>query len=119
MPKGKWIGIWICFIGLSGVSIAQPPDTVRVQILHSNDVYGQLLRQGVDGDQKGGMAARVHLIRRLQKEYPTMVLDAGDALGPGTLSAWDVGKTMIGAMRLAGYTAMVPGITNLIMDCRL
>ena len=92
----------------AGAAIAQDArDTVRVQILHSNDVYGQLLRE--TDDAPGGMARRVHLIRRLQAAGPTLVLDAGDAIGPATLSAWDRGATMVAAMRTAGYAAMAPG----------
>ncbi|MDP6777723.1 MAG: 5'-nucleotidase C-terminal domain-containing protein, partial [Candidatus Latescibacteria bacterium] len=72
-------------------------------------VYGTLQRQGSGDDSTGGMAPRVHLIRGLQAGGPTVVLDAGDALGPETLSAWDQGKAMVAAMRLAGYAAMVPG----------
>ena len=38
-----------------------------------------------------------------------MVLDAGDAISPATLSAWDKGKTMVDLMRIADYTALTPG----------
>ena len=88
--KGFWICVLICCLG--SVARAQVPDTVRVQILHSNDVYGQLLGSEVNGHQWGGMASRVRLIRTLRKAGPTLVLDAGDALGPGTLSAWIWGR---------------------------
>ena len=85
------------------------PDTVRLTILHSNDVHGSLRRLSSGGDSTGGMAPRVHCIRELQGGGPTVVLDAGDALGPETLSAWDQGKAMAAAMRAAGYAAMTPG----------
>ena len=55
------------------------------------------------------MAARVHLIRAYREAGPTLVLDAGDAFGPNPLSGFDQGKTMVGLMREAGYTAMTPG----------
>ncbi len=84
-------------------------DTVRVKILHSNDVYGQLRRQATDEGFLGGMAPRVRLIREIREAGAALVLDAGDAIGPSTLSAWDQGETMVAAMRLAGYTAMTPG----------
>ncbi|MDA0747101.1 MAG: bifunctional UDP-sugar hydrolase/5'-nucleotidase, partial [bacterium] len=84
-------------------------DSVTVRILHSNDLYGQLGGQH-EGDQLlGGMAARVYLIRTIQETGPTLVLNGGDAIGPATLSAWDKGKTVIAAMKRAGYTAMTLG----------
>ena len=82
--------------------------TVIVRVVHSNDLYGELFR-GSGSDSLGGMVPRVHLIRRIQERGPAVVLDAGDAIGPATLSAWDKGKTMVDLMRVAGYTALAPG----------
>jgi len=48
-------------------------------------------------------------IRQLTEGHPSVVVDAGDALAPGTLATWDQGAVMASAMRRAGYTAMTPG----------
>ncbi len=85
------------------------PDTVTVRILHSNDVYGRLFPQGEGSQARGGMAPRVRLIQEIRRSGPTLVVDAGDAIGPGTLCAWDQGETMMALMRSAGYSAMTPG----------
>ena len=98
--------LWL-ITGVAGAQIV--PDTVAVRLLHSNDVYGRLRPVELDSEQLGGMAARVDLIRRLSGDANAIVLDAGDAFGPSTLSAWDKGKVMVEAMRMAGYTAMTPG----------
>ncbi len=91
---------WIAVSFIFGHGVwAQDTDTVMVRILHSNDVMGQLRP----------MAQRVAFVRALAKEGHTLVLDAGNALGPAALSVWDQGKTMATAMAAAGYAAMTPG----------
>lgn len=90
------------------LAAAEGADTVTVSVVHSNDVYGELLREA-GRDSMGGMAPRVHLIREIRAQGPAVVLDAGDAIGPATLCAWDKGKTMIQLMHLAGYSALTPG----------
>lgn len=54
-------------------------------MIHGNDVSGHLTQR----DGRGGMAARVGLIRKLQASEPVIVLDAGDALGPNAMSRFD------------------------------
>lgn len=101
---GRWIicGWWLGCLLISSVAWA---DDKRFTVIHSNDIYGQLLRRG----GFGGMAARVQMIRGISKTSPTVVVDAGDALGPNGVSNLDKGATMIAAMRYAHYAAMLPG----------
>ena len=74
-------------------------------MIHSNDLYGQLIPK----NGRGGLAARVGLIRKLQTSEPAIVLDAGDALGPNAMSRFDAGATMCAAMNRANYAAMAVG----------
>ena len=80
-------------------------EDIRLTVIHSNDVSGQLTRRS----GRGGMAARVGLIRKLQISEPAIVLDAGNALGPNAMSRFDAGATMCAAMNRAKYAAMVVG----------
>jgi 2',3'-cyclic-nucleotide 2'-phosphodiesterase (5'-nucleotidase family) len=94
-----------------GLAQTAPPgagDTLTVTVLHSNDLYGQLTRRPLDGGLAGGMAPRVHLIRRVKAGGRVLLLDAGNTLGPAPLSASDRGESMIELMRMAGYDAMLP-----------
>lgn len=78
-------------------------------LVHSNDVYGALKPRRSGDHYLGGMASRITLIHRLKSKGPVLVLDAGDAMGPGPLCTLDQGKTMISLMRMAGYAALTPG----------
>ena len=80
-------------------------EDIRLTVIHSNDVFGQLTPK----NGRGGMAARVGLIRKLQTSEPSIVLDAGDALGPNAMSRFDAGATMCAAMNRANYAAMTVG----------
>jgi 5'-nucleotidase/UDP-sugar diphosphatase len=88
-------------------------DTVDIAIFHSNDLKGQFFMHGEAEVFLGGMASRIQMIREARRKGPVVVLDAGDALGPSTLSTWDKGKTMISLMKMAGYAAMTPGSHDL------
>jgi len=76
---------------------ALPADTIGGAIFHSNDVYGEMSRRrsqdGFVGDRFDSQGAPLH--------GPMLSLDAGNALGPSPLSAWDQGTTMIDLMRLS------------------
>ena len=58
-----------CFLFASSLGA----EDIRLTVIHSNDVSGQLTRRG----DRGGMAARVGLIHKLQASEPAIVLDAG------------------------------------------
>ena len=90
-----------CFLFASSLCA----EDIRLTVIHGNDVSGQLTRRG----DRGGMAARVGLIRKLQTSEPAIVLDAGDALGPNAMSRFDAGATMCAAMSRANYAAMALG----------
>ncbi len=93
--------ILACFFFASSLSA----EDIRLTVIHSNDVSGQLTRRS----GRGGMAGRVGLIRKLQTSEPAIVLDAGDALGPNAMSRFDTGATMCAAMNRANYAAMAVG----------
>lgn len=90
-----------CFLFVSSLFA----EDIRLTVIHSNDVSGQLTRRS----GRGGMAARVGLIRKFQISGPAIVLDAGNALGPNAMSRFDAGTTMCAAMNRANYAAMVVG----------
>ena len=90
-----------CFLFASSLGA----EDIRLTVIHSNDVSGQLTRRG----DRGGMAARVGLIRKLQASELAIVLDAGNALGPNAMSRFDGGATMCAAMNRANYAAMTVG----------
>lgn len=82
-------------------------DTVRVVILHTNDLRGQIRRSS--GDSLGGAANRAALFARVRARFPTVAVDAGDAIAPSSISSWDKGETAVRLMKMAGYDAMAPG----------
>lgn len=80
-------------------------------ILHTNDTYGRLVRPDSSGlPDRGGLAARTTLIRQARENGPTLVLDAGNTIGPDPIAGLSLGASVLGAMGLAGYMAM--GIGN-------
>jgi 5'-nucleotidase/UDP-sugar diphosphatase len=99
---------WV-MIGLLGLVLGAPVWAQRdtVTIVHSNDAFGQLRVSKRGEGMIGGVAHRMSMIEAI--EGHTLILDAGNALGPASLSAWDQGKVMIEAMRHTGYRALVPG----------
>ena len=102
MMKNKiWLLSMVCFF----TSSALWADDVHFTVFHSNDLYGQLTKR----DHLGGMAARVKLVQQLRETTPSVVVDAGDALGPQALSWFDEGATMAFAMQQMGVAAMLPG----------
>jgi 5'-nucleotidase len=86
-------------------------EDVTLTILHTNDTYGQLLPFSKEGMKVGGVLRRAYLIRQIREEQPDnlIVLDAGDAIGPHPLAAFDSGETVIQLMNEMGYTAMALG----------
>jgi len=84
---------------------------VVLTILHTNDTYGRLLPFSADGKEFGGALRRAYLVRQIKDENPgsVIVVDAGDAISPYPLSAFDQGKTVVEMMNDMGYTAMSLG----------
>ena len=108
MSVGQQRGIYCvlaCFLFASSLCA----EDIRLTVIHSNDLYGQLTPK----NGRGGMAARVGFIRKLLASENAIVLDAGDALGPNAMSRFDGGATMCGAMNRAKYAAMVVGNQDL------
>ena len=94
-----------CFLACFLFASSLGAEDIRLTVIHSNDVSGQLTQRG----DRGGMVARVGLIRKLQTSEPAIVLDAGNALGPNAMSRFDAGATMCAAMSRANYAAMAVG----------
>ena len=86
-------------------------EEVTLTILHTNDTYGRLLPFKKDDVTVGGILKRAYLIRRIREEVRDnlLLLDAGDAIGPYPLAAFDSGETVIQLMSEMGYTAMALG----------
>ncbi|MBT3603050.1 MAG: bifunctional metallophosphatase/5'-nucleotidase, partial [Candidatus Latescibacteria bacterium] len=101
----RWL--WMVLMALVvGAPVWAQRDTVT--IVHSNDVFGQLKAFEKEGHiVEGGVARRMSRVEAI--EGHKLILDAGNALGPSALSAWDQGQVMIDAMRQTGYAALVPG----------
>ena len=95
--------------GLIGLVMVLPVWAQRdtITVIHSNDVFGQLEAVEQGRVQVGGVARRLAFIEALAGH--TLILDGGNAVGPGALSAWDEGKVMIEAMHKMGYDAMAVG----------
>lgn len=100
---------------LAARASAPTGETVRLTILHTNDVHGRLLpfayaeqgRGGALREDVGGAARRATLIRRLRAEIPgdELLLDAGDVFTRGALTNAYEGQADIAAMNVAGYDA--------------
>lgn len=73
----------------------------QIRVVHTNDVGGDLQDVG----SSGGLGRIVAAVRRLSGDGSSVVLDAGNTLGPDVISSWDGGSTVIRAMQDAGYTA--------------
>ena len=85
-------------------------EEVTLTVLHTNDTYGRLLTYPVKNLIMGGVLRRAYLIQQVRKESQnTIVLDAGDAIGPYPLADFDSGETVIRMMNMMGYTAMALG----------
>ena len=93
---------------------AETPETVRITLLHLNDVYQvQPLEQG----RVGGLARVATLRKRILAESPhnTLTLFAGDTLAPSVESISEVdgkplqGQQMIDAWNALGVDYAVPG----------
>ncbi len=86
-------------------------EEIILTIIHTNDTYGRLLAYDKDGEKLGGVLRRAYVIDKIiaENQENTIILDAGDALGPYPLSAFDQGKTVVQIMNKIGYTAMALG----------
>ena len=102
---------WVILFGLVILYTVCFAEDVTLTILHTNDTYGQLLPFSKEDMKVGGVLRRAYLIHQIREKQPDnlIVLDAGDAIGPYSLAAFDSGKTVIQLMNEMGYTAMALG----------
>lgn len=107
----KICGYILIYLALAIPNYSCFTEEMKLTIVHTNDTYGRLLAFDKDGMEFGGATRRAYVIRKIIDENPenTIVLDAGDALGPYSLSAFDKGKTAVQIMNEIGYTAMTLG----------
>jgi len=113
-PVGKRKALVIfCIFLFSALLISDAlclSDSITLTILHTNDTYGRLLPFPGENANVGGVIRRAYVIQQIREENPnTIVLDAGDAIGPYPLAAFDSGKTVVDLMNEMTYTAMTLG----------
>jgi len=116
-PLARWPSLALALVlGLGCSPFAQTqatPETVRINLLHLNDVYQFTpMEQG----RVGGLARVATLRKRLLPEAPhTLTLFAGDTLAPSVESISEVdgkplqGQQMIDAWNALGLDYAVPG----------
>ena len=100
----------LCLMLILGTPLICLSEELTLTVLHTNDTYGRLLTYPGKDLSMGGVLRRAYLIQQIRKENQnTIVLDAGDAIGPYPLAAFDSGETVIRMMNMMGYTAMTLG----------
>lgn len=90
------------------------PRHKSVLILHTNDTYGIFEPVTVDPYSAlpktiGGLPRQaVAIVEAREDGNPTLLLSAGNILGPGATSAHTQGKTIVEALNRMGYDAWLP-----------
>jgi 2',3'-cyclic-nucleotide 2'-phosphodiesterase (5'-nucleotidase family) len=90
------------------------PKPKSVLILHTNDTYGIFEPVTVDPYSAlpktiGGLPRQaVAIVEARADGTPTLLLSAGNILGPGATSAHTQGKTIVEALNRMGYDAWLP-----------
>ncbi len=95
----------------SGSNAAE--ETLRLTILHTNDVHSRLEPFPMDGSMnagRGGVAARAALIRSIRKQQEhVLLLDAGDIFQGTPYFNVFKGEPEMKAMQMMGYDAAIMG----------
>lgn len=100
--------IVINFLILSFISVsAQTSDTIRVTVLHVNDVYQFI---PVDGGARGGLARVLTIKKQIKAENPNLIFTfGGDTLSPSVETRTFKGAQMIDAWNAVGVDYAVFG----------
>jgi len=115
LPRSLWLLMLpLLFTGcLTSTQPVAPADTVRLTVLHLNDVYQFA---PMEGGRVGGLARVSTLRKQVLAESPhTLTLFAGDTLAPSVESITEVdgkplrGRQMIDAWNALGVDYAVPG----------
>ena len=96
----------------SALSAPKTPDSASLEhltILFTNDLKGRLLPGPYFEETRGGMARLVTLLRDVDPNREALIVDGGDAFGPGQMAQSDGGRLFVELMSRAGYVGMVPG----------
>lgn len=99
--------MWRVWMLIALFVVGSEAKAATIRLIHGNDTFGHLSDD--EGNPSLRLAKRVRAIKTLASRQPTVVLSAGNELGPGTLSAWDEGSTMAGLLRQVGTAALAPG----------
>ena len=110
---------------LSVIFATEPPDTVKLIVVHTNTIHGALDVQPATWMNPdfpppvGGAGAALAAIRaeraRADSEHAAfLLLDAGEALGGNALCDTPIVKPVAEFMNAAGYDAMTIGVFELI-----
>ncbi|GEM_PF-2294119 len=90
------------------------PKPKSVLVLHTNDTYGIFEPVTIDPYSAlprtiGGLPRQaVAIVEARESGLPTLLLSAGNILGPGATSAHTRGKAMVEALNRMGYDAWLP-----------
>jgi parallel beta-helix repeat protein len=94
-------------ISVSATAQASPENTIKIVILHTNDIHGYLDNQGVNG----GMAYLASVVdnERAQNPGRVLLLDAGDIVDGDPIGDLFYGRSVIEVMNAMGYDVMTIG----------
>lgn len=73
----------------------------RIRVVHTNDIGIDLPDDGT----AGGLARIFAAVAQLRKDVPSLVVDAGNTLGPDIISTRDGGRAVTQTLADAGYAA--------------
>ncbi len=107
---------WLLLLLVGCSSPPPPPPTVRVVILHTNDIHGQAYaRKDRDTQQMvGGLAAVAHYIRKTRaaeraKGARVLVVDCGDFFQGTPEGNLTIGKLIVDYFNAVGYDVLCVG----------
>ena len=101
LPRRRFLGFVSVLPFLVVISLGAAPQT-HVVIMHTNDIHGHLLPDGVTG----GSARIASIVREMR---PNLMLDAGDLFTGTPIADLSGGRSTIEVMNAIGYDAVALG----------
>jgi 2',3'-cyclic-nucleotide 2'-phosphodiesterase (5'-nucleotidase family) len=105
-----WIFLVCSFFIISFISLVYGQQQ-EIRILHVNDFHGFAVEYRPYGsnDMQGGLAYLAGKVDKLRSEKPSLLLAAGDMIQGNNWANLFQGKSVIEAMNVMGFDAMVVG----------